>query len=52
MLSLEPIEDIRVMSKFKNLKLVNKAGTKYCNLTIAFGFAYICESDLNTKHKT
>lgn len=51
MLSLEPIEDIRVMSKFKNLKLVNKAGTKYCNLTIAFGFAYICESDLNTKQQ-
>ena len=56
MLSLEPIEDVRVMSKFKNLRLVNKAGTKYCNLTTVFGFACICESDfhkldLNTKQQ-
>lgn len=56
MLSLEPIEDIKVMSKFKNLRLVNKARTKYCFLTTAFGFACICESDfhkldLNTKQQ-
>lgn len=40
------------MSKFKNLKLVNKAGTKCCNLTTAFGFACICESDFTFKYQT
>jgi len=42
----------RVMSKLKNFRMVNKAGTKCCNLIIDFGFACACKYDATFKYQT
>lgn len=52
-LSFEPGQDItRMMSKLKYLRMVNKAGTKCCNLIIDFGFACACKYDVTFKYQT